>query len=105
MNDFMRPALYDAIHNILPVIKNNQKINNVLEFVGPICETTCKFVKYKKYQKIKQSDYVAIMDVGAYGASLSSNYNTKPLIAELLIMKGKIKIIRRKQDLSNLINY
>ncbi len=105
MNDFMRPALYDAIHNILPVIKNNQKINNILEFVGPICETTCKFVKYKKYQKIKQSDYVAIMDVGAYGASLSSNYNTKPLIAELLIMKGKIKIIRRKQDLSNLINY
>ena len=104
MNDFMRPALYDAIHNILPVIKNNQKINNVLEFVGPICETTCKFVKYKKYQKIKQSDYVAIMDVGAYGASLSSNYNTAPY-SRVANNERKNKIIRRKQDLSNLINY
>ena len=51
MNDFMRPALYDAIHNILPVIKNNQKINNILEFVGPICETTCKFLNIKNTKK------------------------------------------------------
>ncbi len=105
MNDFMRPALYDAIHNILPLNKNGKKTNGVVEFVGPICETTCKFIKYKKYQKIKQSDCVAIMDVGAYGASLSSNYNTKPLIAELLVSKGKTKIIRRKQRLQDLINY
>ena len=105
MNDFMRPALYDATHNILPLTKNKKKINGVVEFVGPICETTCKFIKYKKYQKINQSDYVAIMDVGAYGASLSSNYNTKPLIAELLVSKGKTKIIRKRQDLKNLINY
>jgi len=104
MNDFMRPALYDANHNILPLIKNNKMINGTVEFVGPICETTCKFIKYKRYQKINQSDYVAIMDVGAYGASLSSNYNTKPLIAELLVNKRKTKIIRKKQDLQNLIN-
>ena len=104
MNDFMRPALYDAIHNIFPIIKNKKKIKGTLEFVGPICETTCKFIKYKNYQKINQSDYVAIMDVGAYGASLSSNYNTKPLIAELLVSKKKITIIRRKQDLLKLIN-
>ncbi len=105
MNDFMRPALYDAIHNILPVIKNNNKTKGVLEFVGPICESTCKFIKYKKYQKLNQSEYVVIMDVGAYGASLSSNYNTKPLIAELLVNKSKIKIIRKRQDLHSLINY
>ncbi len=105
MNDFMRPALYDAVHNILPLIKNNKKMSGALEFVGPICETTCKFIKYKKYQKINQSDYVAIMDVGAYGASLSSNYNTKPLIAELLSSNGKIKVIRKKQELKDLINY
>ncbi len=105
MNDFMRPALYEATHNILPLKKNNKKINSVIEFVGPICETTCKFVKYKNYPKINQSDYVAIMDVGAYGASLSSNYNTKPLIAELLVNKGKTQVIRKKQDLRNLINY
>ena len=105
MNDFMRPALYDATHNILPLIKNSKKIRGVLEFVGPICETTCKFIKYKRYQKVNQLDYVAIMDVGAYGASLSSNYNTKPLIAEVLVNKSKTKIIRKKQNLQNLINY
>ena len=105
MNDFMRPALYDAVHSIVPLIKNNKKFSGTLEFVGPICETTCKFVKYKNYQKIGESDFVAIMDVGAYGASLSSNYNTKPLIAELLVGKGKTKIIRRKQNLETLINY
>ncbi len=104
MNDFMRPALYDAVHNIFPILKNKKMSNDVIEFVGPICETTCKFIKYKKYQKIDQSDYVAIMDVGAYGASLSSNYNTKPLIAELIVEKGKVKVIRKKQDLKNLIN-
>ena len=104
MNDFMRTALYDAVHNILPVIKNSKKNNGPLEFVGPICETTCKFIKYKKYQKINQSDHVAISDVGAYGASLSSNYNTKPLIAEIIINKSKKRIIRKKQNLKNLIN-
>ena len=105
MNDFMRPALYDAVHNIMPLNKNNKKNKGMLEFVGPICETTCKFIKYKDYQKVKQSDYVAIMDVGAYGASLSSNYNTKPLIAELLVIKNKTKVIRKKQDLKKLISY
>ena len=105
MNDFMRPALYDATHNIIPLIKNKKRINGSVEFVGPICESTCRFIKYKNYQKIYQSDYVAIMDVGAYGASLSSNYNTKPLIAELLINKKKVIIIRKKQDLQKLINY
>ena len=101
----MRPALYDATHNILPIIKNNRKNKGILEFVGPICETTCKFTKYKNYQKVGQLDYVAIMDVGAYGASLSSNYNTKPLIAELLVNKGKTKVIRKRQNIQNLINY
>ena len=104
MNDFMRPALYDAIHNIVPLIKNNKKFNGTIEFVGPICETTCKFIKYKSYQRISQSDYVAIMDVGAYGSSLSSNYNTKPYIAELIVAKNKVNFIRRKQDLYKLIN-
>ena len=104
MNDFMRTALYDAEHNIIPVIKNTKKNKGPLEFVGPICETTCKFIKYNKYQKVNQSDYVAILDVGAYGASLSSNYNTKPLIAEIMINKTKSKIIRKKQNIKILLN-
>jgi len=104
MNDFMRIALYDAVHNIIPVNKNSKKNKGPLEFVGPICETTCKFIKYNKYQKLNQSDYVAISDVGAYGASLSSNYNTKPLIAEIIINKSKARVIRKKQDIKSLLN-
>jgi len=104
MNDFMRPALYDAEHDIVPVIKTDKKSTEPIEFVGPICETSCKFVKYKKYQKINEGDFVAITNVGAYGSSLSSNYNTKPLIAEILTSKNSFKIIRKKQDLLKLIN-
>ena len=104
MNDFMRTALYDASHDIIPIIKTSKKNQESIEFVGPICETSCKFSKYKKYQKIQEGDFVAITDVGAYGSSLSSNYNTKPLIAEILANKNSFKIIRKKQDLLKLIN-
>jgi diaminopimelate decarboxylase len=85
MNDFMRPALYDAKHTIIPISKVKSKTKGLIEFVGPICESTCKFGIYKNYQKIKENDYVAITNVGAYGASLSSNYNTRPLVAEILV--------------------
>lgn len=103
MNDFMRPALYDAEHDIIPVKKINNKIKGSIEFVGPICESTCKFIKYNKYQKISENDFVAITNTGAYGSSLSSNYNTRPLIAEVMVNKNKLKIIRRKQNLLELI--
>ena len=104
MNDLMRPALYDAQHNIIPVTKNKKKIRGVIEFVGPVCESTCKFGKYKNYQKISENDFVAITNVGAYGSSLSSNYNTRPLIAEILVNKNKTKFIRKKQNLLKLIS-
>ena len=104
MNDFMRPALYDAVHKIIPIRKSKSKLKGTIEFVGPICESTCKFGSYKNYQKISENDFVAITNVGAYGSSLSSNYNSRPLIAELLVNKNKIKYIRKKQDLLKLIN-
>jgi|TARA_B100001093_G_scaffold447508_1_gene452468 diaminopimelate decarboxylase len=104
MNDFMRTALYEAKHEIIPVNKVSKKNFGALEFVGPICESTCKFTSYKNYQKISEGDFVAITNAGAYGSSLSSNYNTRPLIAEILITKNKFKIIRKRQDLLKLIN-
>ena len=104
MNDFMRPALYDAFHQIIPVSKNAAKTKGKIEFVGPICESTCKFGIYKNYQKINENDFIAITNVGAYGSSLSSNYNTRPLIAEILINKKKFRYIRKKQNLLKLIN-
>ena len=104
MNDFMRPALYDAKHTIIPVLKAKSKIKGLLEFVGPICESTCKFGIYKNYQKIKENEYIAITNVGAYGSSLSSNYNTRPLIAEILVDRNKLRYIRKRQNLLKLIN-
>ena len=104
MNDFMRPALYEAFHKIIPISKKLSRMRRKIEFVGPICESTCKFGVYKNYPKINENEFVAITNVGAYGSSLSSNYNTRPLIAEILINKKKLRYIRKKQNLLKLIN-
>ena len=104
MNDFMRPALYEAFHKIIPIFKNSTKMKGTIEFVGPICESTCKFGVYKNYPKVSENELIAITNVGAYGSSLSSNYNTRPLIAEILINKSKLRYIRKKQNLLKLIN-
>ncbi len=103
MNDLMRPALYGAVHKILPVDKSNSVSTNAYEFVGPICESTDKFVTLKKFQKLKEKDLVAICDVGAYGMSLSSNYNLRPKAVELLIKGRKVKIIKNRQKHTDLI--
>ncbi len=103
MNDLMRPALYGAVHNILPVNKSNSISRNTYEFVGPICESTDKFVTLKKFQKLKEKDFVAICDVGAYGMSLSSNYNVRPKPIELLIKGREIKIIKNRQKHADII--
>ena len=104
MNDFMRPALYEAFHKIIPISKKSSRMKDKIEFVGPICESTCKFGVYKNYPKVNENEFVAITNVGAYGSSLSSNYNTRPLIAEILINKNKLRYIRKKQNLLKLIN-
>ena len=104
MNDFMLPALYEAFHKIIPISKKSSRMKDKIEFVGPICESTCKFGVYKNYPKVNENDFVAITNVGAYGSSLSSNYNTRPLIAEILINKNKLRYIRKKQNLLKLIN-
>ena len=103
MNDFMRPALYGASHKILPTIKNNKVSKKDYEFVGPICESTDKFITLKKFQKLKEKDYIVICDVGAYGMSLSSNYNVRPKSIELMIKGSKIKVIRSRQKHKDLI--
>ena len=97
MNDLMRPALYGAFHRTLPVIKSNKISNKTYEFVGPICESTDKFITLKKFQKLEEKDLIAICDVGAYGMSLSSNYNLRPKPIELLIKGSEINVIRKRQ--------
>ena len=103
MNDLMRPALYGAFHRTLPVIKSNKISNKPYEFVGPICESTDKFTTLKKFQKLEEKDLIAICDVGAYGMSLSSNYNLRPKPIELLIKGSKINVIRKRQKHTEII--
>ena len=96
-------ALYGATHTILPVNKSNSVSKKIYEFVGPICESTDKFVTLKKFQKLKEKDLIAICDVGAYGMSLSSNYNLRVKPIELLVKGRKIKIIKKRQKHQDLI--
>ena len=103
MNDLIRPALYGAKHRILPSKLNKTKISKKHEFVGPICETTDKFLNVAKYQKINQKDIIVICDVGAYGMVLSSNYNLRPKPAEVLVNNTSTKIITKRQKLNNII--
>ena len=103
MNDLIRPALYGAKHRIVPSKLNRKKISKKHEFVGPICETTDRFLTVTKYQKINQGDIVIICDVGAYGMVLSSNYNLRPKSIEILVNKASTKIITKRQKLNSII--
>ena len=87
----------------LPVIKSNKMSNKTYEFVGPICESTDKFALLKNFQKLKEKDLIIIFDVGAYGMSLSSNYNLRPKATEILIKNSKVKVINKRQSLKDLI--
>ena len=103
MNDLMRPALYNAKHKIMPLKKINKISKKNYEFVGPICESTDTFATERKYQKMSEKDYLAICDVGAYGTSLASNYNLRPKPIEIMVKGSKIKVIQKRQKLSELL--
>ena len=103
MNDLMRPALYGSIHKLLPSTKKIKFSNKTYEFVGPICESTDKFITLTKFQELKEKEIIVFCDVGAYGMSLSSNYNLRPKSIELLIKGSKIKVIKKRQKHKDLI--
>jgi len=103
MNDLMRPALYGSIHRILPAIKKSKKSKKTYEVVGPICESTDKFATLKNFQELNEKDLIVICDVGAYGMSLSSNYNLRPKPIEILIKGSKIKVIKKRQKHTDII--
>ncbi len=104
MNNLMRSALYNAHHQIVPLKKTNKLFKGNLEFVGPVCESSDKFSNQKSFSQIKEGDYVGLANVGAYGMSLSSNYNTRPTIAEIMVNGSKHRVIRKRQSLENLVN-
>lgn len=106
MNDFIRPALYDAKHIIRPINNNRKKNHDTYEVVGPICETADILVKEALLDKnIKQDDYLFIDNVGAYGAVMSSYYNSKDIANEILVNKSKFSLIKEKIKTEDFLKY
>ncbi|MGA2355745.1 MAG: diaminopimelate decarboxylase [Terriglobales bacterium] len=97
MNDLMRPSLYGAYHEIVPVSRASREIETT-DVVGPICETGDFFARDRKLRLAEEGDLLAILDVGAYGAVLGSNYNTRGRAAEVLVDGAKAKVIRRRES-------
>jgi diaminopimelate decarboxylase len=102
MNDLIRPALYQAYHEILPVIQDAASKPATVDIVGPVCETGDFFARDRGLPEVKEGDLVAILDAGAYGMSLSSNYNTRPRPAEVLVEGKRARLIRRRETIQDL---
>ncbi len=95
MNDLVRPAMYDAFHEIWPVVESSGG-ETVYDVVGPVCESSDRFAKDRKMAPLKAGDLVAIMSAGAYGAVQASQYNTRALVPEVLVNGDQYAIIRRR---------
>ena len=103
MNDLIRPAMYDAYHDIIPVKQTNSP-EAVYDVVGPVCETGDTFAKKRKMPELSESDLVAFRSAGAYGAVMSSEYNTRPLIPEVMVNKNEFSIIRKRPSYEQIID-
>ena len=101
MNDLIRPALYQAYHEIVPVRRRAGK-PRIVDVVGPVCETGDFFARDRKLSPVAPGDLVALLDAGAYGMAQSSNYNSRPRAAEVLVEGGKARLIRRRETMADL---
>ena len=101
MNDMIRPALYEAYMNIIEIDRTLEREKTIYDVVGPVCETS-DFLGKQRELAIAEGDYIAQRSAGAYGASMSSNYNSRPRTAEVLVDGNKDHLIRRRENLSEL---
>jgi len=102
MNDLIRPALYQAHHEIVPVRRRPGK-PRIVDIVGPVCESGDFFARDRKLGPVEPGDLVALLDAGAYGMSQSSNYNTRPRAAEVLVRGDQARLIRRRESVNDLL--
>ena len=105
MNDLIRPALYGAYHEIVPVIQSRASATAKLEtvdVVGPVCESGDFFARDRELPRVEEGDLLAILDAGAYGMALASNYNTRPRPPEILVRGKSVKLIRRRETVHEL---
>jgi diaminopimelate decarboxylase len=103
MNDLIRPALYQAHHEILPVIADAARPTQTADIVGPVCETGDFFARDRATPELRAGDLAVLLDAGAYGMSLASHYNTRVHPAEVLIDAGQPRLIRRRETLDDLL--
>ncbi len=99
MNDLIRPALYGAYHEIVPVVQSRKSLakRERIDVVGPVCESGDFFARDRELPRVEEGDLLAILDAGAYGMALASNYNTRPRPAEVMVRGKSAKIIRRRE--------
>jgi diaminopimelate decarboxylase len=104
MNDLLRPALYDAYHAMVPVVQTKSSLAKMemADVVGPICESGDFFARDRELPRVEEGELLAILDTGAYGMALASNYNTRPRPAEVLVRGKSAKIIRRRDTIRDL---
>jgi diaminopimelate decarboxylase len=104
MNDLIRPVLYGAHHEIVPVVQDGDSgcETEITDIVGPVCESGDFFARDRELPRLEEGEFLAILDAGAYGMALASNYNTRPRAAEVMVRGKSIKIIRRREKVSEL---
>jgi diaminopimelate decarboxylase len=103
MNDLIRPALYQSYHEIVPVREPETSLRETVDVVGPVCESADFFAQDRELPEMKPDDLAAIMSAGAYGFVMASNYNSRPLPAEVLVSDDKFALIRERQAQADLV--
>lgn len=104
MNDLIRPALYEGFHEVVPVLQPGPAgARETVDIVGPVCESGDFFAQNREVSPVGEGDLIALMSAGAYGAAMGSNYNTRPLPAEILVRGDRADVIRLRQTLEDLV--
>ena len=103
MNDLIRPALYQSYHEIVPVVEPANAKRESVDVVGPVCESGDFFAQDRELPEMKEGDLAALMSAGAYGFAMASNYNSRPLPAEVLVRGDRFSLIRRRQTMEDLV--
>jgi diaminopimelate decarboxylase len=105
MNDLIRPALYGAHHDIVPVDlrRTDSEMPEAVDVVGPICESGDFFARDRQMLATSEGSLLAILDAGAYGSSISSNYNTRPRAAEVMVEGARVRVVRRRENIKDLV--
>jgi len=105
MNDLLRPAMYDAHHDIIPVTEPAPgSETTAYDIVGPVCETADTFARERQMAPLKSGDLVAFRSAGAYGAVMASEYNSRPLIPEVMVSGDRFAVIRTRPSFDEMIN-